>query len=407
MNSFRSQKPTLHASRWYFDKALNGASLSPSRPPRTFSQLVIWRLLEVCPWIPERDPSLAAHMAFFQINADLLRLRAAMGVAAGLDNFDLKKATSPRSVLCAEIALHGESHTGGPLEGAPSPLFERLNAYLAQEKVATRESVNDMLAESTRRDEERRGVAAASAATAGAADPKARQSLPATATALPEGGASDFWQRKITPAAKEAAVSDPWGAALGLSALSSRSTGAIDAFEADTLRCALREAVDSQGAPRQDIIVVACLIDRLPNLAGLARTCEVFSASRLVLADTSVTSHPDFSSISVSAEHWVPLEEVPPAALLPWLQRKAAEGYALVGLEQTAESTRLPEFAFPKKTVLVLGAEKEGVPADVLALLHATVEIPQLGVVRSLNVHVSAAIGIYEYTRQALLNAQH
>jgi len=43
----------------------------------------------------------------------------------------------------------------------------------------------------------------------------------------------------------------------------------------------------------------------------------------------------------------------------------------------------------------------------VLALLHATVEIPQLGVVRSLNVHVSAAIGIYEYTRQALLNAQH
>ena len=50
----------------------------------------------------------------------------------------------------------------------------------------------------------------------------------------------------------------------------------------------------------------------------------------------------------------------------------------------------------------MLGAEKRGVPVDVLALLDATVEIPQLGVIRSLNVHVSASIAMYEYTRQQL-----
>jgi tRNA G18 (ribose-2'-O)-methylase SpoU len=33
-------------------------------------------------------------------------------------------------------------------------------------------------------------------------------------------------------------------------------------------------------------------------------------------------------------------------------------------------------------------------------VLDATVEIPQLGIIRSLNVHVSAAIATYEYTRQ-------
>ena len=38
-----------------------------------------------------------------------------------------------------------------------------------------------------------------------------------------------------------------------------------------------------------------------------------------------------------------------------------------------------------------------------LGLLDATVEIPQLGVVRSLNVHVSGAIALYEYTRQQLV----
>jgi tRNA G18 (ribose-2'-O)-methylase SpoU len=76
--------------------------------------------------------------------------------------------------------------------------------------------------------------------------------------------------------------------------------------------------------------------------------------------------------------------------------------YSLVGLEQTAESTQLPNFTFPSKTVLVLGREKEGVPPEIIDLLDATVEIPQLGVIRSLNVHVSGAIAMYEYTKQQL-----
>lgn len=80
----------------------------------------------------------------------------------------------------------------------------------------------------------------------------------------------------------------------------------------------------------------------------------------------------------------------------------AACRYSLVGLEQTAESTQLPCFAFPTKTVLVLGREKEGIPPEIIALLDATVEIPQLGVIRSLNVHVSGAIAMYEYTKQQL-----
>lgn len=52
--------------------------------------------------------------------------------------------------------------------------------------------------------------------------------------------------------------------------------------------------------------------------------------------------------------------------------------------------------------MLVLGREKEGIPIDIIQMLHACVEIPQLGVIRSLNVHVSGAIAIWEYTRQFL-----
>jgi tRNA G18 (ribose-2'-O)-methylase SpoU len=66
---------------------------------------------------------------------------------------------------------------------------------------------------------------------------------------------------------------------------------------------------------------------QIPNLGGLARTAEVFGARALVLSDASrVTSDPLFTSLSVTAERWVPVVEVPEAALVPWLLNRRAEG---------------------------------------------------------------------------------
>jgi tRNA G18 (ribose-2'-O)-methylase SpoU len=50
--------------------------------------------------------------------------------------------------------------------------------------------------------------------------------------------------------------------------------------------------------------------------------------------------------------------------------------------------------------VLVLGLEKEGIPVNLVQVLDACMEIPQLGVIRSLSVHYSGAIAVWEYTRQ-------
>jgi tRNA guanosine-2'-O-methyltransferase len=280
--------------------------------------------------------------------------------------------------------------------------MEALSEYLVGERIALREDLAATMAENALVDQRRRGGGAANGA--GDEDPSGGMG-PRIESTLGE-----VYQRKITPSDKETAVTDPWGAALGLAALAEAPGTSVEVAAAEDEADPLRRAVDEAAAAaragaRQELIVVASLVDRLPNLAGLARTCEVFRASRLVLADSRVTKDPQFASISVSAEHWVPIEEVAPVALEPWLRRKAAEGFTLVGLEQTAESARLQDYAFSTKTVLLLGAEREGVPADLLRLLDATVEIPQLGVIRSLNVHVSAAIGIYEFTRQRLAAA--
>lgn len=103
---------------------------------------------------------------------------------------------------------------------------------------------------------------------------------------------------------------------------------------------------------------------------------------------------------SVTAEKWVPIVEVPVSSMKVFLERKKQEGFSILGLEQTANSISLDQYMFPKRTVLVLGREKEGIPVDIIHILDACIEIPQLGIVRSLNVHVSGAIALWEYTRQ-------
>jgi tRNA(Leu) C34 or U34 (ribose-2'-O)-methylase TrmL len=44
--------------------------------------------------------------------------------------------------------------------------------------------------------------------------------------------------------------------------------------------------------------------------------------------------------------------------------------------------------------------EKTGIPVEILQVLDVCVEIPQRGVIRSLNVHVSGALFIWEYYKQ-------
>ncbi|XP_026212438.1 probable methyltransferase TARBP1 isoform X1 [Anabas testudineus] len=150
------------------------------------------------------------------------------------------------------------------------------------------------------------------------------------------------------------------------------------------------------------LLVVASLIDKSTNLGGLCRTCEIFGASALVLDSLRHVSDKHFQSLSVSSELWLPLLEVKPVELTDFLQVKKNEGYCIVGVEQTANSRSLQDYQFPEKTLLLLGNEREGIPANLLQMLDVCVEIPQQGVIRSLNVHVSAALLIWEYTRQHL-----
>lgn len=288
-----------------------------------------------------------------------------------LNEQDPKERFSPRFVFSApgdtEEELQG-------FEAVPESLLERVQDFLAEERLKVRDA-NDAATIAKENGSQRQPEHASSQSICSLVSNIKRKITTSDQLALMHGGDVECgWQLSLDDVA---------------------CAGGRIFDEEDQLRSCTSVPTD-----RQSIIVVASLIDKTPNLAGLARTCEVFRAESLVISDRSITKTHQFTSISVTAEAWLDIEEVKPVALHSWLLSKKSEGYHLIGVEQTSSSQSLPTFQFPKQSVLVLGREKEGIPADLLNIIDATVEIPQLGVIRSLNVHVSGALAIYEYTRQ-------
>lgn len=96
------------------------------------------------------------------------------------------------------------------------------------------------------------------------------------------------------------------------------------------------------------------------------------------------------------------MQEVKQIDLPQFFMQCKKDGYALIGIEQVTTSVSLESFEFPSKSVLILGKEKEGIPAFLLSLLDHVLEIPQFGVIRSLNVHVSGSLIIWEYVKQMM-----
>ena len=151
------------------------------------------------------------------------------------------------------------------------------------------------------------------------------------------------------------------------------------------------------GVVRQcsDLIVVTSLLDKVTNIAGLCRSAEIFGACTLVVPNLAILRDASFQAMCVTSDQWIKIVEVHPIGLASYIQK--LDGYTTVCLEQTSNSVQIDKYKFPTKTCLILGNEKAGVDANYMHLMDTCVEIPQKGIVRSLNVHVSGAIAIWHY----------
>ena len=154
------------------------------------------------------------------------------------------------------------------------------------------------------------------------------------------------------------------------------------------------------------IIVVASLLDRIPNMAALCRSAEIFGVDHLVLPDISVIQSKDFQTVCMTSDQWIPMSQVTPLDLPSHLTNLRKAHYTIIALEQSSNSLPLHTYTFPPKFCLLLGNEREGIAADLLDLCDVCLEIPQFGVVRSLNVHVAGSLVLWQARQQQLLQSR-
>ena len=183
-----------------------------------------------------------------------------------------------------------------------------------------------------------------------------------------------------------------------------RTTDEVSALQTKGTAYLARTLSDTFSIPSRpnNVIVVGSLVHNPHNQGGLSRVSEIFSASALTLQNPNVLNNKDFTSVSVSSHLHFPIVQLSESGIPAFLSERKEEGFTVVGIEQTDRSVILgsEDAKLPEKVVLVVGSEREGVPAVVLTECDILVEIPQQGITRSLNVQTAVSIVLYEHARQ-------
>jgi tRNA G18 (ribose-2'-O)-methylase SpoU len=88
--------------------------------------------------------------------------------------------------------------------------------------------------------------------------------------------------------------------------------------------------------------------------------------------------------------HWIDSK-------LDWVAREQLHGARLIGVELDEDSISLRQVRqATKRTIVLLGHERFGLPPEVWPYLDEVIEIPMVGVGRSLNVAVAGSLVLYK-----------
>ncbi len=152
-------------------------------------------------------------------------------------------------------------------------------------------------------------------------------------------------------------------------------------------------SLDDLAAPAEGVLVMLDQVTDPQNIGAVFRSAAAFGARGMILQDRHA---PPFTGVIAKAAAGA-LEAVPHARVVNLaraLERLEAAGWRTVGLAADGPSP-LAEVLDGGPTVLVLGAEDEGLRRLVSEHCEILAHIPMTGGFESLNVSVAAAVALY------------
>jgi tRNA (guanosine-2'-O-)-methyltransferase len=135
------------------------------------------------------------------------------------------------------------------------------------------------------------------------------------------------------------------------------------------------------------------------NISAVMRTCDAVGIQDVHVLNTKINRHKKWGArSSSSAFKWLTIHQFTDTiACFTYLRKK----YPLIlTTHLSSSSISLYEIDFTSPVALVFGNEHDGVSEEIRHFADGNFIIPQMGMIRSLNISVACAVSLYEAFRQ-------
>ena len=153
-------------------------------------------------------------------------------------------------------------------------------------------------------------------------------------------------------------------------------------------------------AKRQgDLTVVLENVYDPHNISAVMRTCDAVGIQDIHVLNTKINKHKEWGArSSSSAAKWLSIHQHSDAGVCFAELRNKFPLILTTHLSSSAVSLYDIDFSGP--VALIFGNEHDGVSEEIRTLADGNFMIPQVGMIRSLNISVACAVSVYEAFRQ-------
>jgi len=135
------------------------------------------------------------------------------------------------------------------------------------------------------------------------------------------------------------------------------------------------------------------------NISAVMRTCDAVGIQDIYILNNKIPPHRKWGEkSSSSAAKWLTIHQFTDALECFSALRKQYKKIYTTHL--SADTVSLHELNLTDSVALVFGNEHSGVSEEIIAMADGNFIIPQVGIIKSLNISVACAVCLYEAFRQ-------
>lgn len=148
---------------------------------------------------------------------------------------------------------------------------------------------------------------------------------------------------------------------------------------------------------RRNIYIIVDNVLDTYNVGAIFRLADAVGAGSVYLCgNTSTPPYHKIHKASVGTWKWVPWEYTKTARDAVLDIKNQIANIKIIAIEQSDKSIPYTKADYSLPVAFIIGNETEGVSPSVLAMADSVIEIPMLGINKSLNVMASLAIILYK-----------